>query len=122
MIEQLKSKNLSSLDAYSQEIGSKIDTVNFVTFQTNNISGLGYEPVFNIYSKAGQLNKLEGPVKGESGVYVLSVVKKEEDNKEFDAEAEKAKLSQATYYLMMQSISALVEKMEVVDNRVYVYM
>jgi len=118
MIGDLKDKNLSSLDAYSQAIGTKVDTVNFVTFQTNNISGLGYEPVFNIFSKSGQLNKLEGPVKGENGVYVLSVIKNTEDTKEFDAEAEKAKLSQSTYYLMMQSISALVDKMDVVDNRV----
>lgn len=118
MIADLKGKNLSSLDAYSQSVEAKVDTVNFVTFQTNNITGLGYEPILNVYSKSGQLNKLEGPVKGEAGVYALSVINNTEDTKELDVEAEKAKLSQNTYYLMMQSISALVDKMNVEDNRV----
>lgn len=118
MIEDLKSKNLTSLDAYAQQIGTRVDSVHFVTFDSNNISGIGFEPVFNVYSKVGQQNKLEGPLKGENGVYVLDAINKTVDTKEMNAAEIKSKLSQTTTYMMMQSLSALTEKMKVEDNRV----
>lgn len=118
MIGDLKTKNLTSLDAYANEIGGRVDSVRFVTFDANNISGLGFEPVFNVYSKDGQMNKLEGPLKGEAGVYILNVISKTEDNKELNKEDLKNKISQSTYYMKMQSMAALMEKMDVVDNRV----
>lgn len=118
MIEDLKSKNLTSLDAYAQQIGTRVDSVHFVTFDSNNISGIGFEPVFNVYSKVGQQNKLDGPLKGENGVYVLDAINKTVDTKEMNAAEIKSKLSQTTTYMMMQSLSALTEKMKVEDNRV----
>lgn len=118
MIEDLKSKNLTSLDAYAQQIGTRVDSVHFVTFDSNNISGIGFEPVFNVYSKVGQQNKLDGPLKGENGVYVLDAINKTVDTKEMNAAEIKSKLSQTTTYMMMQSLSALTEKMKVKDNRV----
>lgn len=118
MIGDLKTKNLTSLDAYANEIGGRVDSVRFVTFDANNISGLGFEPVFNVYSKDGLMNKLEGPLKGEAGVYILNVISKTEDNKELNKEDLKNKISQSTYYMKMQSMAALMEKMDVVDNRV----
>lgn len=118
MIGDLKTKNLTSLDAYANEIGGRVDSVRFVTFDANNISGLGFEPVFNVYSKDGQMNKLEGPLKGEAGVYILNVISKTDDNKELNKEDLKNKISQSTYYMKMQSMAALMEKMDVVDNRV----
>lgn len=118
MIEDLKSKNLTSLDAYAQQIGTRVDSVHFVTFDSNNISGIGFEPVFNVYSKVGQQNKLNGPLKGENGVYVLDAINKTVDTKEMNAAEIKSKLSQTTTYMMMQSLAALTEKMKVEDNRV----
>ena len=118
MIEDLKSKNLTSLDAYAQQIGTRVDSVHFVTFDSNNISGIGFEPVFNVYSKVGQQNKLDGPLKGENGVYVLDAINKTVDTKDMNAAEIKSKLSQTTTYMMMQSLSALTEKMKVEDNRV----
>lgn len=118
MIEDLKSKNLTSLDAYAQQIGTRVDSVHFVTFDSNNISGIGFEPVFNVYSKVGQQNKFDGPLKGENGVYVLDAINKTVDTKEMNAAEIKSKLSQTTTYMMMQSLSALTEKMKVEDNRV----
>lgn len=100
-------------------MSGKVDTVNFVTFQTNNLSGIGYEPLMNVYSKLGQVNKLEAPMKGKSGVYVLNVTNKTEDTKEFNAEQTKQSLKQANYYQMMsQAVSILRNKMNVEDNRV----
>lgn len=119
IIADLKAKNLTSLDAYAQAVSGKVDTVNFVTFQTNNLSGIGYEPLMNVYSKLGQVNKLEAPMKGKSGVYVLNVTNRTEDTKEFNAEQTKQSLKQANYYQMMsQAVSILRNKMNVEDNRV----
>lgn len=119
IIADLKSKNLTSLDAYAQQIAGKIDTVNFVSFQTNNLSGVGYEPIINVYAKAGQPNKVEGPLKGKSGVYALSVTNRTEDAKEYNAVQVKQQIKQSNFYqVMSQAVSVLKDKMKVEDNRV----
>lgn len=119
MIADLKAKNLTTLDAYAQALSSKVDTVNFVTFQTNNISGIGFEPIMNVYSKLGQINKIEQPVKGNAGVYILDVISKTESTNTFDPVQAKQIVRQSNYYqLASQAISALKGKMNVKDNRV----
>lgn len=119
MIADLKAKNLTSLEAYAEALKSKVDTAKFVTFQTTDISGLRYEPLMNVYSKLGQLNKLEGPLKGQQGVYALSVIEKTEDSRPYDAKQIKAGISQNNYYqLMQQSFETLRSKMDVKDNRI----
>lgn len=119
IIADLKSKNLTSLDAYAQALDTRVDTAKFVTFQTNNIVGVGFEPVLNTYSKVGQVNKLTDPVKGVLGVYILNILDKTEDTKEFDADQAKQTLRQNNYYqILSQSVMALKGKMDVKDNRV----
>lgn len=119
IIADLKSKNLTSLDGYAQAIAGRVDTVNFVTFQTNNISGVGYEPLLNVYAKHGQVNKLEAPKKGKSGVYVIDVTSKTENTATFDPAQSKQMIRQSNMYqLMSQAMLVLKEKMNVKDNRV----
>lgn len=119
MIADLKAKNLTSLEAYATDINGRVDSVNFVTFLTNNITGVGYEPLMNVYSKVGQVGKLTEPLKGRSGVYVLNVVSRNEEAKEFDsAQAKLTARQNNMYQLMSQSTSVLRDKMNVVDNRV----
>jgi peptidyl-prolyl cis-trans isomerase D len=119
MIADLKSKNLTTLDAYAQAITGRIDTVNFVTFQTNNISGIGYEPLLNVYAKHGQVNKLEQPMKGKAGVYVLDVTAKTDNANVYDQAQAKQAIRQGNFYqLMSQAILVLKEKMNVKDNRI----
>lgn len=122
MINNLKSKNLQSLDAYAQAVSGKVDTVNYITFQTNNIMEVGYEPILNVYSKLGQVNKLEAPLKGLAGVYMINLVSKTEDTKPYNSEEIKASIRQgSSYQLMSESLNALRSKMEVKDNRVKFY-
>lgn len=119
MINDLKAKNLTSLEAYAQEVSGKVDTVNFVTFATSNITGIGFEPLMNVYSKMGQVNKLEAPQKGNAGVLVLNVTSRNEDPKEFDENQAKQTINQSnSYQLMSQAMYVLKEKMKVEDNRV----
>lgn len=120
IIGDLKAKNLTSLDAYAQAIEGRVDTANFVTFQTNNITGgIGYEPIMNVYAKHGQVNKLEQPVKGNAGVYVINVLEKTENTNEFDpVQAKQMSVQNSYYQLMSQAMYVLKNKMNVKDNRV----
>lgn len=119
MIADLKAKNISSLNGYADAIGTKVDTVKFVTFNTPNILGIGKESALNVYSELGEVNKLEGPVKGDNGVLALTVVNKVDDSKDFNLDAFKQTAnSQNMYRVMSQAMPALKDKMNVVDNRV----
>lgn len=119
IIADLKAKNLTSLDAYAQNIDTRVDTVKFIAFQTNNITGIGYEPIMNVYSKIGQPNKVSEPLKGRNGVYVMEIVERKEESKEFNlAESKQAIKQNNMYQLVTPSMSVLRDKMGVEDNRV----
>ena len=118
IIADLKSKNINSLAQYASAMNSKVDTVKFVNFATQNISGLGYEPVLNAYSAFAPVNKLMGPVKGNSGVYVVNVTNRAQGNLPYNAKIQKEQMSSNNVYRMqMQSIEILKDKLKVKDNR-----
>ncbi|SHF40460.1 peptidylprolyl isomerase [Dysgonomonas macrotermitis] len=119
MITDLKAKNLTTLGDYAQSLGSKVDTVKFVTFNTPNIMGIGRESALNVYAEVGQVNKMEGPVKGDNGVLVLTVLNKTDQSKDFNIESFKQTAnSQNMYRVMSQAMQVLKEKMAVKDNRI----
>lgn len=119
IIADLKAKNISTLNGYSDAIGSKVDTVKFVTFNTPNILGIGRESALNVYSKVGEVNKLVAPVKGDNGVLALTVVNRVDQSKDFNIDSFKQTASsQNMYRVMSQAMPALKNKMNVVDNRV----
>lgn len=119
MITDMKAKNLTSLDAYAQSLGSKVDTVKFVTFNTPNIMGIGRESALNVYAEVGQVNKLAGPVKGDNGVLVLTVLNKTDQSKDFNIQTFKQTANnQNMYRIMSQATQVLKEKLDVKDNRI----
>lgn len=119
MIADMKAKNLTSLDAYAQSLGSKVDTVKFVTFNTPNIMGIGRESALNVYAEVGQVNKLTGPVKGDNGVLVLTVLNKTDQSKDFNVQSFKQTANnQNMYRIMSQATQVLKEKLDVKDNRI----
>lgn len=122
IIEQLESKNLSSLNDYAAEMNSEVDSVRFVDFNTANITNLGNEPVLNAYAAYAPLNTVVGPLKGNMGVFVLSVINREQSQDEYIADQQKADLHANTMYrLQSQAMEVLKEKMKVVDNRYKFY-
>lgn len=121
IIADLSAKNISSLDAYANEMDAVVDTVKFVNFTTQNISGLGFEPTINAAAAYAAENAIVGPVKGNMGVYVLSVTNRTKHDDEYDATAQKNIMqSNNAYMLQMQSFATLKEKLKVEDNR-YVF-
>lgn len=119
MIADMKSKNLTTLSAYAEAIGSKIDTAKFVTFNTPSIVNIGRETALNVYAELGQVGKLEGPVKGDNGVIVLDITNKTDQSGTVNSETFKqSSNNQNMYRVMSQAMSTLKEKMDVEDNRV----
>ncbi|QRX64694.1 SurA N-terminal domain-containing protein [Dysgonomonadaceae bacterium zrk40] len=118
MIADLKAQNLTTIDAYAEAMNSRTDTVRFVNFNTQNITGLGYEPVMNALSAFAPLNSVQGPIKGNMGVYVTQVTNRTQGTESYDADAEKnSMMNEKAYRLQMQSVEILKEKLGVEDNR-----
>ena len=107
---------------YAEAMDSQIDSVRFVSFNTENISGLGREPIINAYAAYGPLNTVVGPLKGDRGVFVINVINRQKSDEEYIAEDQKLQLQSNTMYrLQNQAIDVLKEKMKVVDNRYKFY-
>jgi peptidyl-prolyl cis-trans isomerase D len=118
IIADLKAQNLTTIDAYAEAMSSRTDTVRFVNFNTQNITGLGYEPVMNAVAAYAPLNSVVGPFKGNNGVYVSQVTERTQGNESYDADAQKrSMMNEKAYRLQMQSIEVLKDKLGVEDNR-----
>ncbi|MDR1919460.1 MAG: SurA N-terminal domain-containing protein [Tannerellaceae bacterium] len=122
IVEELKAKNLNSLDAYAQTMNASIDSVKFISFNTPRISGIGLEPKLNALVSLAEVNRLSHPVIGNNGVYVFQVVNKEQNSREYN-EAEEIRTLEASHayrygYLAMRS---LIDQAKIVDNRIRFY-
>lgn len=118
IISGLEAQNLSSLEAYAAAMNSSVDTVRFVNFNTQNITGLGFEPVLNAVSSFAPLQTIVGPMKGNMGVFVTQVTNRTQGTETYNAAAQKISiLNNNAYRLQMQSIEVLKEKLGVEDNR-----
>jgi hypothetical protein len=119
IIGGLKAQNLTSIDAYAAAMNSRADTVHFVNFTTQNITGLGFEPTLNAVSAFAPLNTIVGPVKGNMGVFVANAIARTQGTEAaYDAEVQKnSMLNNNAYRLQMQSVEVLKNKLRVEDNR-----
>ena len=118
IINDLKESNLSSIDAYASVMNTTADTVQFVNFNTRNITGIGFEPMLNAVSAFAPLHTVVGPVKGNMGVYVAEVATRTEGTESYNAEEQKLEMmNNNAYRLQMQSIEVLKNRLGVEDNR-----
>lgn len=121
IIADLKTKNATNLESYAAAMASRVDTVKFVNFSSQFLTGVGREPLFNVYSELGEVNKQVGPVKGESGVLVFSLLSKTKQDGVYNQEAVKRELQSAYAQRVRYTMEVLKEKMKVEDNRVRFY-
>ncbi len=121
IIADLQAKKLTSLDAYASAIGAVVDTMKFVNFETQNISGAGFEPAINAQAAFAPVNKMNAPTKGNRGVYITNVLNRTENPATYNAESQKIGMqSRNAGRIQRQSMDVLREKLKVVDNR-YVF-
>ena len=122
MIADLKAANLSSMESYAEKMNSSVDTVKFVNFNTQNISGLGLEPTINAVSAFAPIGKLMGPVKGNMGVFVLDVANRTQGDAVYDAKTQKTTMNGSNAYRMqMQAMEVLKSKLGVEDTRYHFF-
>lgn len=120
VVNDLKAKNLSSLDAYVEAMNSNLQEVKFVTFATQRITGIGFEPVVNTKAVASETGQITGPFAGKNGVYVLSLTAKNTGEQTFDEATQKQQMNMQNSYRLMsvvQSGSILKDKAKIEDNR-----
>lgn len=122
IVADLKAKNLTSLDAYASETGSNVQSVNFVTFSTNSIGGIGMEPTLNAYVSLAEQGQLSQPIAGNNGVYVFQVTNRTTTGEYNEAEQMKAAENNQTYaYKSYMAIQEKMRKADVEDNRIRFY-
>ncbi|MCP9611112.1 peptidylprolyl isomerase [Coprobacter tertius] len=119
IMNALKEKGASSIDSYAQAMSSKVDTAKFVSFNTNAITGIGFEPILTATAPYAPENKVDGPLKGNNGVYVISVYNKTTNPQPMNNDAEKQKYIQLVNSAMSnQLIEVMKNKADIEDNRI----
>jgi peptidyl-prolyl cis-trans isomerase D len=120
IIENLKAKNLTSLEEYAEAMNSTLQEVKFVTFSTPRITGIGLDPIVNSRAIASEVGRITGPFAGKMGVYVLSLTAKNTSNETYDEVVQKQQLNMQNSYRTMQLVQdnrILKEKATIEDNR-----
>ena len=119
-VETLKSKNLKTLEDYAEAMNSNVQEVKFVTFSTPRISGVGTDPIVNVYAISSEVDKITGPFVGKNGIYVLSLTNKTKNDQVLDIQQQKQQMNMQNSYKLVQVLqnnSLLKDKANVEDNR-----
>ena len=120
IINDLKAKNISTIAGYAETMNSTVNSVDFVSFSTPNITGLGVEPAINAIVPFVE-EGLTAPLKGKGGVYVLNVTSKKISEAPYIEESEKQALQSTNSYRMYSFLPVLKGKFKVEDNRIRFY-
>ena len=117
--QELKTKNLRSVFAYAEEMGTQADTVRFVDFSTARIAGIGAEPRLNASIAFTPINQVSEPIVGNNGVYVFNVFNRTKSTGEYDEQSEISRLeSNLSYRAGYSAFQSLTENAKIVDNRI----
>jgi peptidyl-prolyl cis-trans isomerase D len=98
------------------------DTIKHITFGAPTFVGVtrASEPTLGAVASKNEVNKVSDPVKGNTAVYVMQVINKENNAEEFNAKNEENSLSMMATRYASSFINDLYEKAKVKDNR-YLY-
>ncbi|MDR1368931.1 MAG: SurA N-terminal domain-containing protein [Dysgonamonadaceae bacterium] len=121
IISDLKAKNFSTLEDYATAMSSTVNTVDFVTFSTPSITGMGTEPIINARAPLAEMGQLTEPLKGKAGIYVLNITSKKASEIPYNEESERQSLQTTNMYRMYSFLPALRDKSKVEDNRIRFY-
>ncbi|MEI6556181.1 MAG: SurA N-terminal domain-containing protein [Paludibacter sp.] len=115
--EQLaKTPTLEGLSAFIKDSVKTASAVNFSAYQFGTA---GFEP--SVIGKVSVLpvGKISAPIKGNSGVYVVSTSNKKDNPQPFDAKMEIMQLNgRMSYSLPYMIIQDLKDKSDITDNRI----
>ena len=81
---------------------------------------ISQEEILSAFASKAEVNKLSAPIKGNSAVYVMQVLNKENGTEEFDAKNEEATLATMSSRYASNFINDLYIKANIKDDR-YLY-
>jgi peptidyl-prolyl cis-trans isomerase D len=114
----LKSKNLTSIDAYASAMEANPDSVKFISMETSRIAGIGLEPKLNALVSLAPVNNISEPLVGNNGVYVFEVLHRTFDNKPYNEKSQRTMIeSNNSYRLGSSFMRFLQQKAKIEDNR-----
>ncbi len=122
IIAELNTKKQDSIAAYAEVMASTVQSVKYLNFSTNRISGMGFEPIISAYAPLAEVGEISAPLKGKNAVYVFKVTDKKVSEEKFDMNAQRQSLTMnESYRLAYQSMQILRDKSEVEDYRIRFY-
>ena len=111
-------KGINTLEAAAELFGTEIKLAEGISLSSYRLGAAGVEPAVVGTALTMEANTVSAPVKGNNGVYVLTVGEKKVAEGELNAAQEISNLNMRTSYTIpYQSVSLIEEKAEIVDNR-----
>ena len=113
---------VTSIEQVKKMANAVSDTIKHITFGAPTFVGVtrASEPTLGAVASKNEVNKVSAPVKGNTAVYVMQVINKENNAEEFNAKNEENSLSMMATRYASSFINDLYEKAKVKDNR-YLY-
>ena len=116
---KLRSKELSSIMDYAEEMGTLPDTIKFITMSTSRIANIGVEPKLNGLITFTPLNTVSEPVVGNNGIYVFEVTSRMNDQHLYVEENQKQMLgSNMSYRVGGLVFQFMQQNAKITDNRI----
>ena len=113
--EKIKNTDLNQV---AQQFQVKVDTVNQILYETVFVNNLGNEPKVMSYVFNGEINKVYGPVIGNSGVLVVSptIIQKPLDKPNLPME-KKALTDKSRAEIGYRLLNEISKNVKIEDNR-----
>ena len=122
VLANLKGKQFDSLEQYAEAMSSSVQSVKFVNFATNRISGIGVEPTITANAPMMEVGKISRPLQGLNAVYVLKITDRHENKEAFNLQAQRQILEGSNAYrFKYQTMQVLREKANIEDDRIRFY-
>ena len=114
--------NITSFDQVKEYQNAVVDTVKHISFSAPAYIAVtrASEPVLSAFASKAEVNKLSAPIKGNTAVYVMQVLNKENGTEEFDAKNEESTLATMSSRFASNFINDLYMKANIKDDR-YLY-
>ena len=114
--------NITSFDQAKEYKNAVVDTVKHITFSAPAYIAVtrASEPALSAFASKAEVNKLSAPIKGNTAVYVMQVLNKENGTEEFDAKNEESTLATMSSRFASNFINDLYMKANIKDDR-YLY-
>ena len=111
-------KDVTSLEAAAELFDTEVKTAENISLVSYRLGAAGIEPAVIGTALALEANTLSAPIKGNNGVYLLTVDAKQVAEGELNTATEISNLNMRTAYMLpYQALSLIQEKADIVDNR-----